>query len=282
MPPTVATQSTSLDRRAFMTYFSSIGLGSTLLPGVLWAQGQQQPQEPAITKEQIASAEQLSGISLTDDERTAIVRGLQQTRNNIQQLHQVALDMSVFPAIVFDPVPPGEKLPAKTKVAMVRSRVPVMARPGNLEELAFAPVTQLAELVRLRKVKPSELTEMYLSRLKRFDPQLHCVITLTEERARAQAKAADSEIARGKYRGRLHGIPWGAKDLLAVKGYPTTWGASLYKDQSFDYDATVVRRLDEAGAILIAKLTLGALAQGDRWYAERTRNPWNPETGSSG
>ena len=282
MPPTVATQPTSLDRRAFMAYFSSIGFGSTLLPGVLWAQVQQQPQGPAITKEQIASAEQLSGISLTDDERTAIVRGLQQTRNNIQQLHQVALDMSVFPAIVFDPVPPGEKLPAKTKVAMVRSRVPVMARPGNLEELAFAPVTQLAELVRLRKVKPSELTEMYLSRLKRFDPQLHCVITLTEERARARAKAADSEIARGKYRGRLHGIPWGAKDLLAVKGYPTTWGASLYKDQSFDYDATVVRRLDEAGAILIAKLTLGALAQGDRWYAERTRNPWNPQLGSSG
>jgi Asp-tRNA(Asn)/Glu-tRNA(Gln) amidotransferase A subunit family amidase len=123
---------------------------------------------------------------------------------------------------------------------------------------------------------------MYVSRLKRFDSQLHCVITLTEERARAQAKAADDEIARGKYRGPLHGIPWGAKDLLAVKGYPTTWGAGLYKNQTFDYDATVVRRLDDAGAILVAKLTLGALAQGDRWYAERTRNPWNPGTGSSG
>jgi Asp-tRNA(Asn)/Glu-tRNA(Gln) amidotransferase A subunit family amidase len=165
---------------------------------------------------------------------------------------------------------------------MVRGHVPVMARPGNLEELAFAPVTELSELVRTRKVKPSELTEMYLSRLKRFDPQLHCVITLTEERARQQAKDADAEIARGKYRGPLHGIPWGAKDLLAVKGYPTTWGAGLYKDQRFDDDATVVRRLDDAGAILVAKLTLGALAQGDRWYAERTRNPWNPETGSSG
>lgn len=275
------TQTPTYDRRAFMAYFGSIGLGSTLLPGVLWAQLRQQ-QQPEITKEMIASAEEISGIHLTDDERAEITRGLQQTRNAIQALHQVPLDMSVFPAIVFDPVPPGEQLPPKARAATVRSRVPVMARPGSLEELAFAPVTQLSELVRTRKVKPSELTEMYLSRLKRFDPQLHCVITLTEDRARAQAKAADAEIARGKYRGALHGIPWGAKDLLAVKGYPTTWGAGLYKDQSFDYDATVVRRLDDAGAILLAKLTLGALAQGDVWYGARTRNPWNPETGSSG
>jgi Asp-tRNA(Asn)/Glu-tRNA(Gln) amidotransferase A subunit family amidase len=275
------THPTSLDRRAFMGYFSSIGLGATLLPGVLWAQAQQQ-QTPEITKEMIASAEEISGIKLSDEERTAITRGLQQTRNNIQQLHQVPLDMSVFPAIVFEPVPPGEKLPPKSRAPLARSRVPAMARPGSLDELAYAPVTQLSELVRTRKVKPSELTEMYLSRLKRYDPQLHCVITLTEERARAQARDLDAEIARGKSRGPLHGIPWGAKDLLAVKGYPTTWGAGLYKNQTFDYDATVVKRLDDAGAILIAKLTLGALAQGDRWYAERTRNPWNPEAGSSG
>ena len=276
------TPSTTYDRRAFMAYFTSIGLGSTLFPGVLWAQAQQQPQGPEITKETIAAAEQIADVSFSDEERTAMMRNLQQARNSIDQLHKIPLDMSVLPAIIFDPVPPGEKLPAKTKAAAVRSRMAVMARPGSIEELAFAPVTQLSELVRTRKVKPSELTEMYLSRLKRLDPQLHCVITLTEDRARAQAKAADLEIARGKYRGPLHGLPWGAKDLLAVKGYPTTWGAGLYKDQTFDYDATVVRRLDDAGAVLIAKLTLGALAQGDRWYAERTRNPWNVETGSSG
>jgi Asp-tRNA(Asn)/Glu-tRNA(Gln) amidotransferase A subunit family amidase len=275
------TEPTTYDRRAFVAYFSSIGLGSTLLPGVLWAQAQQQ-QAPEITKESIAAAEQIAGVSFTDDERANIARGLQQARNAIRQLHDVPLDMSVFPAIVFDPVPPGEKLAPKSRAAVVRTRVRVMARPGSLDELAFAPVTELSELVRTRKVKPSELTEMYLSRLERYDPQLHCVITLTEDRARAQAKAADAEIARGKYRGALHGIPWGAKDLLAVKGYPTTWGAGLYRNQMFDYDATVVRRLDDAGAILLAKLTLGALAQGDRWYAERTRNPWNPETGSSG
>ena len=265
-----------------MAYFASIGLGSTLLPGVLWAQAQQLPQGADITKETIAAAEEIADVHFTDQERGAIAEGLQRARNAIDQVHKVALDMSVLPAIIFDPVPPGEKLPPKPKAAMVRSRVPMMARPGSIEELAYAPVTQLSELVRARKVKSAELTEMYLSRLKRFDPQLHCVITLTEERARAQAKAADEEIARGKHRGPLHGLPWGAKDLLAVKGYPTTWGAGLYKERSFGYDATVVRRLDDAGAVLIAKLTLGALAQGDRWYAERTRNPWNPETGSSG
>ena len=196
------TQTTTYDRRAFMAYFSSIGLSSTLFPGVLWAQAQQQ-QGPEITKETIAAAEQIADVSFTDEERAAIARGLQQARNSIDQLHKVPLDMSVLPAIVFDPVPPGEKLPAKSKTAMVRARVPVMSRPGSLEELAYATVAQLSDLVRARKVKPTELTEMYLSRLKRYDPQLHCVITLTEDRARAQAKAADEEIARGKYRGPL-------------------------------------------------------------------------------
>src|SRR6202043_1820891 len=126
------------------------------------------------------------------------------------------------------------------------------------------------------------LTKMYLARLKRFDPMLHCVITLTEERALKQAAAMDAEIAAGKYRGPLHGIPWGGKDLLAVKGYPTTWGAGGFEQQSFDEDATVVHRLDAAGAVLIAKLTLGALAMGDKWYGGRTRNPWNTGEGSSG
>ena len=186
------------DRRAFMAYFSSIGLGSTLFPGVLWAQAQQQPQAPEITKETIAAAEQIADVSFTDEERAAIARGLQQARNSIDQLHKVPLDMSVPPAIVFDPVPPGERLPAKGKAAMVRGRLPVMTRPGSIEELAYATVSQLSELVRTRKVKPTELTEMYLSRLKRYDSQLHCVITLTEDRARAQEKAADEEIARGK------------------------------------------------------------------------------------
>jgi Asp-tRNA(Asn)/Glu-tRNA(Gln) amidotransferase A subunit family amidase len=273
---------TTYDRRAFMAYFGSIGLGTTLFPGVLWAQAQQQPQEPEITKEMIAAAEQISGLSFSDDERAAMVRNLQQTRTAIELLHKEPLDQSVLPAIVFDPVPPGKTLPKKNKALMVRTKVPVMARPGSLDELAYASVNELSELVRTRKVKPSELTEMYLSRLKRYDPQLHFVVNLTEERARNQAADMDSEIARGKYRGPLHGLPWGAKDLLAVKGYPTTWGASLYEHQTFDYESPVVTRLDNAGAILIAKLTLGSLAQGNHWWKEYTRNPWIPEQQSPG
>ncbi|HEX7019831.1 MAG TPA: amidase, partial [Gemmatimonadaceae bacterium] len=271
---------TLYDRRAFMAYFSSIGLGASLLPGVLWAQ--QVQQGTPITKEGVAAAEEIAGLKFTDDEREQIARSLQQTRGTIEQLRQVKLDMSVPPAIIFDPIPPGESLPPKHSAPMVRSRVPVMARPSSLDELAYAPVAQLSEMVRTRKVAPSELTEMYLSRLKRYDPQLHFVVNLTEERARKQARQLDTEIAHGHYRGPLHGIPWGAKDLLAVQGYPTTWGASPFKNQMLDHDATVVKRLDDAGAILVAKLTLGALAQGDIWYGERTRNPWNPETGSSG
>jgi Asp-tRNA(Asn)/Glu-tRNA(Gln) amidotransferase A subunit family amidase len=275
----MTTTSVQHDRREFLAYFSSIGLGSTLLPGVLWAKVAAGAE---ITKDTIASAEEIAGMTFTEDERMMMVRSLTQTRQAIDALHKVALDNSISPALVFDPVPPGVTLAPKTKTPLVKESQPLMARPGSLEELAFKSVAQLSELVRTRKVKPSELTEMYLTRLKRYDPQLHCVITLTEERAREQAKAADSEIASGKYRGPLHGIPWGAKDLLAVKGYKTTWGAGPYKDQTIDSDATVVTRLDNAGAILIAKLTLGELAQGDNWFGGITRNPWWPEQGSSG
>lgn len=267
------------DRRHFLACFSSVGLGSTLLPGVLWAKVAAGAE---ITKDTIAAAEEIAGVSFSDQERTMMVSRLNSQKQAIEALHKVPLDNALAPAIVFDPVPPGVQLAPKKKTSMVRAKYPVMARPTALEELAFLPVTRLSELVRTRKVKPSELTEMYLGRLKRYDPQLRCVISLTEERARAQARAADEEISRGRYRGPLHGIPWGAKDLLATKGYRTTWGAGPYKDQVIDADATVVQRLDNAGAILIAKLTLGELAQGDNWYGGVTRNPWWTEQGSSG
>jgi Asp-tRNA(Asn)/Glu-tRNA(Gln) amidotransferase A subunit family amidase len=267
------------DRRLFLTYFSSLGLGSTLLPGVLWAKVSAGAE---ITKETIAAAEEIAGVSFTDDERTMMVRNLNNQKNAIAALHKIALDNSVSPVLVFDPLPAGASLPEKRKERMTRERIPVMARPGSLEELAFEPVARLSELIRTRRVRPSELTEMYLARLKRYDPQLHCVISLTESRAIAQARAADSEISAGKYRGPLHGIPWGAKDLLATRGYKTTWGAGPYKEQTIDVDAEVVKRLDNAGAILIAKLTLGELAQGDNWFGGITRNPWWPEQGSSG
>jgi Asp-tRNA(Asn)/Glu-tRNA(Gln) amidotransferase A subunit family amidase len=163
-----------------------------------------------------------------------------------------------------------------------RCQIREIVTDENLEALAFWPVTHLAELIRSRRVSSVDLTRMYLDRLERYGPALECVVTLTEERALEQARRADAEIAAGEYRGLLHGIPWGAKDLLSVRGYPTTWGAAPYVDQVIDEEATVVRRLDEAGAVLVAKLTLGALAQGDRWFGGRTRNPWNREQGSSG
>ena len=267
------------DRREFLEYFSSIGLGASLLPGVLWGKV---AAGADITKETIAAAEEIAGVVFTEDERAMMVRNLTNQKTAIDALHKVRLDNSVAPVLVFDPVPPGVTLPPKRQVEAVRERAAVMARPTAIEELAFLPVASLSELVRTRKVKPSELTDMYLDRLKRFDPQLHCVVTLTDARARVQARAADNEISLGKYRGPLHGIPWGAKDLLAARGYKTTWGAGPYKDQVIDADATVVTRLDEAGAILVAKLTLGELAQGDVWFGGTTRNPWWTEQGSSG
>ena len=163
--------------------------------------------------------------------------------------------------------------PALTKSPSVNTGA--VERPAELEEVAFWPVTKLARLIESRQVSSSELTEMYLARLKLYDPHLRCVVTLTEEMARAQAAQADAEIAAGNYRGILHGIPWGAKDLLAVKGYKTTWGATPYKDQLVNHDATVVERLRDAGAVLVAKLTTGALAYGDIWFDGKTKNPWD-------
>ncbi len=168
---------------------------------------------------------------------------------------------------------------------MVFERQGLTGDAAGLESIAYLSVRELAVLIKTRKITSTELTRMYLGRLKRLDSTLHCVITLTDERALKQATAADAEIAAGKYRGPLHGIPWGAKDLLAVKGYPTTWGAGGFEQQHFDEDAAVVKRLDAAGAVLIAKLSMGALAMGDFWGGKpgvRTRNPWNTKQGSSG
>jgi Asp-tRNA(Asn)/Glu-tRNA(Gln) amidotransferase A subunit family amidase len=172
-------------------------------------------------------------------------------------------------------------LPVPVK-AVKRPKAAEVTRPSSDTELAFLPVTDLADLVRRRKVTATELTRLYLSRLKQYDPTLLCVVNLTEERALRQAAAADAEIAAGKYRGPLHGIPWGAKDLLAVPGYPTTWGSPLFRNQVIDTTATVVERLDAAGAILVAKLTLGEFAQGDVWFGGTTKNPWKTDQGSSG
>jgi Asp-tRNA(Asn)/Glu-tRNA(Gln) amidotransferase A subunit family amidase len=162
------------------------------------------------------------------------------------------------------------------------SAPPAVKRPANLEDVAFWPVRHLAELIRTKQVTSVQLTEMYLTRLHRYQPKLNFVVTFLDDVAMAQAKQADAEIAAGKYKGPLHGIPWGAKDIISVKGHKTTWGSAPFKDQMFDYDASVVEMLREAGAVLLAKVTTGELAQGDQWFGGQTKSPWDPTQGSSG
>jgi Asp-tRNA(Asn)/Glu-tRNA(Gln) amidotransferase A subunit family amidase len=271
--------STAFDRRSFMGYFAGIGLGTTLFPGVLWAK---LAAGADITVETIASAEEVAGVHFDAAERDMMLDGLKQQEQRLEALHKVSLPNSVSPAIKFDPVPPGKKIPIGKREPPIRSHVPRRSVSSDLDALAFLPVTELSHLIQRKQVTSTQLTQMYLARLKKYDPVLRCVITLTEDRALQKARAADDEIRRGSYRGPLHGIPWGAKDLLAVRGYKTTWGAGPFKDQVIDADATVVQRLDAAGAVLVAKLTLGELAQGDIWFGATTKNPWKVDQGSSG
>jgi Asp-tRNA(Asn)/Glu-tRNA(Gln) amidotransferase A subunit family amidase len=298
------TSSSTLDRRGFLTACSRAGITSALLPGILYTlAAQAQPQEsdpkstsaerlPKITPEMLDQAAALAGVGpFTAEYKKMMLDGLNQQRASYEPIRALKMPNSVAPAFVFHPQPAAiEMTHAKLAeegnsrknlqfIDMIDEDFPV---PNNLDDLAFATIIDLAELLRRRKITALALTQMFLTRIKRLDPMLHFVITLTEDRAIAQAKKADEEIAAGKYRGPLHGIPWGAKDLLAVKGYPTTWGAGGFEHQTIDEDATVVQRLDEAGAILVAKFTLGALAMGDKWFGGRTRNPWNTKQGSSG
>ncbi len=272
-----------LDRRSFLAAISALGLGATAFPAALWGRFQeaQEAEEGRITAAMIAEAEKLAGLEFDDEERELMLRGVNRNLAAYEELREVSIPNAVPPAIRFDPVLSGRTYPSEPGVLRY-TRPRGLERPSNLEEVAFWPLTRLAELLRTRQVSSLELTEMYLDRLKRHGPTLECVITLTEELARRQAARADAELARGHYRGPLHGIPWGGKDLLAEDAYRTTWGAKPYETQHIPDDATVVRRLEEAGAVLVAKLTLGALAQGDVWYGGTTKNPWNLEQGSSG
>ena len=237
--------------------------------------------EPAIKPEQIAAAESLLGLEFSAEQREQMRKVLSDRLEHYGVIRANRLDNGVPLSLQFN-VNAADPAPAPVPRSYAMSAGPPVTRPADLEDAAFYPVTQLAELLRTRQVTSLELTEMYLSRLKRYDPVLQCVAAYTDDLAIQQAKRADAEIARGLYRGPLHGLPWGAKDLLATRGYPTGWGAKPYEGQQIDLDATVVRRLEEAGAVLIAKLTLGALANGDVWYGGTTKNPWDTSEGSSG
>jgi Asp-tRNA(Asn)/Glu-tRNA(Gln) amidotransferase A subunit family amidase len=272
-----------LDRRDFMKTCSGMGLAGTLFPGVLWAQAQAQGAKK-ITKEMIENAAAIADVPISEEYKEMMLESLNDQAKGYEEIYKLHIPNSVDPALIFDPVLPGMKFDTARKPMRISkaTNTAFVAASENLEKLAFASARELGELVRTRKVSSLALTEMYLGRLKKYDPILKFAVTLTEERALAQARKADAEIAAGKYRGPLHGLPWGAKDLLAVKGYRTTWGAGGFESQTIDEDATVVTRLDKAGAVLVAKLTLGALAQGDVWFGGVTRNPWNTNQGSSG
>ena len=243
--------------------------------------GQQPPIR--IKKESLHCAEELMGIELTPAQEDMALSGVDRALTSYENLRKINVPLDTDPAIWFHPAYGGRKLPKVTP-----GFVPTVSKPPAFkdpEELAFATALELGALIRTRKVTSTALTKMYLDRLKRYGPGLLCVVTLTEELALEQAAKADKEVAAGKIRGPLHGVPCGVKDLFATKGIKTTWGAEPYRDQMIPYDAHVVERLREAGAVLLAKLSMGALAQGGRWFGGMTRDPWEPEEtqqGSSG
>ncbi len=307
----------TVNRRAFLNACTRAGIASPLLPGILYtlaAQAQeapgsaatpasgatthaaapnasaQTPALPKITVEMIDRAAELAGVGpFTDAQKKMMLDGLNDQRDAYGQIRALKIANDVPPAFAFHPAPAAK--PAESSVVF-QGTTPQLVyddaesgapqAPANIQDLAFASILELANLIFHRKITSVALTQMYIDRLKRYDPEFHFVITVLEDRAMAQAKAADDDLEAGLYRGPLHGIPWGAKDLLAVKGYPTTWGAGGFEQQTFKEDATVVQRLDAAGAVLVAKFSLGALAMGDKWFGGRTRNPWNPAQGSSG
>jgi len=280
---------TNIDRRAFVKQVTAAGFAAPLIDVKASAAPfeiqQQQSQQTAqrITKEMLHAAEQLIGIELNDAQETMALRGVNQNLTSYENLRKIDVPLDTEPATAFHPALPGKKFDWKpVKFKLTKQEIP---KYNSLEDVAFFSATQLAELVRTRQASSLDLTKMYLSRLKRYGPKLLCVVTLTEEIALKQAAEADREIKAGKYRGPLHGIPCGIKDLFATKGIKTTWGAEPFRDQVIDYDSTVVERLRDAGAVLLAKLSMGALAQGGRWFAGMTRNPWQIEEtqqGSSG
>ena len=234
-----------------------------------------------ILLDDVQHSEKIIGLQFNEAKNDSMLDAINDQLHNYQSIRKVELKNNIPPAILFNPIPNGFKFPKSKKVLKISS-VKKIKSPNNIEEVAFYTIPQLAQLIKTKKISSLQLTKMYISRLKKYDSQLHCVITLTESLAVAQAKRADDELAKGKYRGLLHGIPYGAKDLLAQKDYKTTWGSVPFQEQVLHEDATVVKKLEEAGAVLCAKFSVGELAWGDVWFGGMTRNPWDTTQGSSG
>jgi Asp-tRNA(Asn)/Glu-tRNA(Gln) amidotransferase A subunit family amidase len=266
-----------LNRRHVLKVLTAMGVGSTVFARAVAAQAEGERQ---VTAEMIRHAEWIAGVEYTDAERELMLEGLNESLAELAELRKVPLDNDIPPALSFYPV--GRPAVEETPRRDARPIEWAARRPESRENHAFAPVTELSALLRQRKVSSTELTRLYLERLHRIDETLKCVITFTDDLAIEQAERADREIAAGRYRGPLHGVPWGVKDLFSHPRYPTTWGAKPYEQQVRREKATVISRLEQAGAVLLAKLSVGALAWGDVWFGGQTKSPWNPEKGSSG
>src|SRR5580693_6497322 len=264
---------------------SKAQVATDLPPGSPSAFGTGPAVGPEVTVSTFAEAEKLVQVSMGNTERVMAAASWRKTMAGLYERRtgprKLALEATLAPASRWDPVLPGQKtLPPRGR--FIRSKTDPGPLPTNDEDIAFASVTQLSRWVETRKLSSQRLTNLYLERLQRFNPKLRCVITLTRELALAQAKQADEEIAAGHYRGPLHGIPWGTKDLLDTAGIPTTYGAEPFRNRVPVEDAAVVKRLHNAGAVLVAKLSLGALALNDIWFGGQTMNPWLLEEGASG
>lgn len=243
------------------------------------AQGGGTPPQSGVQIDDLKQVLALTGVEMSDDELRSIASAVRSQKSQYEGLRGLPITYLDEPPLVFQPLS-GRKREGRSRATRL---APLnLKRPKTDEDLAFLSAREIGHLIRTKQITSTEITEVYLKRLKQYGDQLLCVVTLTEELARKQAKQADDEIKAGRYRGPLHGVPCGVKDLLATKGIPTTWGAAPYKDQVFDYDATVIKKLEAAGAVILAKLSMGALAQGDVWFKGRTKNPWNLERGSSG
>jgi len=228
----------------------------------------------------VKAFESLTDLEFTDAQRATVAESVEQLRERLQALRQLHIGYDIAPPLTFSPRRTDSGI-EPTCPPFQLSPGPPPTRPAD-DDLAFLPLPTLARLLETRQLSPVELTRLYLERCNRYGPALHCIVTPTADLAMEQARQAETEILRGDYRGPLHGMPWGAKDLLATRGLPTTWGATPFADQVIDADAAVIERLRQAGAVLVAKLSLGALAAGPHWFGGMTRNPWKPDEGSSG
>jgi Asp-tRNA(Asn)/Glu-tRNA(Gln) amidotransferase A subunit family amidase len=273
-----------LNRRKFLKLLPAAGAASLAVvsaevPSVCAERAERRAAQQ-VTQESLHAAQQLIGIELTEVQETMALADVNRNRANYEALRKIEIPLDTDAPFAFRPAPSGRrpKIPP-TKPRPSKAELPTFS---STEDLAFFTISDLAKLIHARRVSPVELTRMYLSRLKRYGPRLNCTVTLTEELALQQAEAAEQEICNGNYRGPLHGIPWGAKDLFATKGIPTTWGTEVYRNRVIDYDAAVVERLRDAGAVLVAKLSMGELAMGARWFGGVTRNPWQVDESEEG